>query len=97
MNSGVFSLGKQARFTLNFCSRMPLRKVHELAFLWFGLPGRLLKDMFRGRANREVQTVNSQQDTKECLNQMGYLNWSFPGVKKEGIKGEVKRGEVVGE
>ena len=21
---------------------MPLRKVHELAFLWFGLPGRLL-------------------------------------------------------
>ena len=34
-----FSLGKQARFTLNFCSRTPLRKVHELAFLWFGLPG----------------------------------------------------------
>ena len=21
---------------------MPLRKVHELSFLWFGLPGRLL-------------------------------------------------------
>ena len=34
-----FSLGKQARFTLNFCSGMPPRKVHELAFLWFGLPG----------------------------------------------------------
>ena len=34
-----FSLGKRARFTLNFCSGMPLRKVHELAFLWFGLPG----------------------------------------------------------
>ena len=30
-----FSLGKQARFTLNFCSGMPLREVHELAF--FGL------------------------------------------------------------
>ena len=31
-----FSLGKQARFTLNFCSGMPLRKVHELIFLvWF--------------------------------------------------------------
>ena len=29
------SLGKQARFTLNFCSGMPLRKVHELTF--FGL------------------------------------------------------------
>ena len=38
-----FSLGKQARFTLNFCSGMPPRKVHELTFLWFGLPGPLLK------------------------------------------------------
>ena len=37
-----FSIGKQARFTLNFCSGMPLGKVHELAFLWFGLPGPLL-------------------------------------------------------
>ena len=37
-----FSLGKQARFTLNFCSGMPLRKVHELTFLWFGLSGPLL-------------------------------------------------------
>ena len=26
----------------NFCSGMPLRKVHELTFLWFGLPGPLL-------------------------------------------------------
>ena len=34
-----FSLGKQARFTSNFCSGLPPRKVHELAFLWFGLPG----------------------------------------------------------
>ena len=30
-----FSVGKQARFTLNFCSGMPLREVHELTF--FGL------------------------------------------------------------
>ena len=37
-----FSLGKQARFTLNFCSGMPLRKVHESTFLEFGLPGPLL-------------------------------------------------------
>ena len=37
-----FSLGKQARFTLNFCSGTPLQKVHELAFVWFGLPGSLL-------------------------------------------------------
>ena len=42
-----FSLGKQARFTLNFCSGTPLRKVHELAFLWFGLPGPLLKNTYR--------------------------------------------------
>ena len=39
-----FSLGKQARFTLNFCSGMPLRKVHEPTFLWFGLPGPLLTE-----------------------------------------------------
>ena len=37
-----FSLGKQARFTLNFCSGMPLGKVHKLTFFWFGLPGPLL-------------------------------------------------------
>ena len=36
------SLGKQARFTLNFCSGMPLWKVHELTLRWFGLPGPLL-------------------------------------------------------
>ena len=42
-----FSLGKQARFTLNFCSGMPLRKVHELTFFWFGLPGPLLNDNLR--------------------------------------------------
>ena len=40
-----FSSGKQARFTLNFCSGMPLRKVHELTFLWFGLPGPLLMEI----------------------------------------------------
>ena len=37
-----FSSGKQARFTSNFCSGMPPGNVHELAFLWFGLPGWLL-------------------------------------------------------
>ena len=42
MNSGDFSLGKQARFTSNSCSGMPPGKVHELAFLWFGMPGRLV-------------------------------------------------------
>ena len=38
-----FSLGKQARFTYpTFVPECPLRKVHELTFLWFGLPGPLL-------------------------------------------------------
>ena len=37
-----FPLGKQAQFTLNFCSGMPLWKVHELTLLWFGLSGPLL-------------------------------------------------------
>ena len=40
-----FSLGKQARFTSSFCSGLPSGKVHELAFLWFGLPGWLLISM----------------------------------------------------
>ena len=39
-----FFLGKTSTIHIsNFCSGMPLRKVHELTFLWFGLPGPLLK------------------------------------------------------
>ena len=49
-----FSLGKQARFTLNFCSGMPLRKVHELTFFWFGLPGPLLKTGCRGKCRKSA-------------------------------------------
>ena len=52
-----FSSGKQARFTLNFCSAMPLRKVHELTFLWFGLPGPLLK-----KSTKEIQTIKGRKD-----------------------------------
>ena len=56
-----FSLGKQARFTLNFCSGTPLRKVHELTFLWFGLPGPLLisaeKCGFRAAHDRKPQEI----------------------------------------
>ena len=51
VNSGVFSLGKPARFTSNFCSCLPPGKVHELAFLWFGLPGWLLSEV-RGIKSR---------------------------------------------
>ena len=42
-----FSLGKQARFTLNFVPECPCEKVHEPTFLWFGLPGPLLIHVFR--------------------------------------------------
>ena len=38
-----FFLGKTSAIHIsNFCSGMPPGKVHELAFLWFGLPGWLL-------------------------------------------------------
>ena len=47
------SLGKQARFTLNFCSGMPLWKVYELTFLWFSLPGPLLTP--RSGVSRRVE------------------------------------------
>ena len=65
-----FSLGKQAQFTVKFCSGMSLRKVHELAFLWFGLPGPLLKrntcfgqrsltakQLLHGRREENLQTL----------------------------------------
>ena len=46
----MFFLGKASTIhKLNFCSGMPLRKVHELTFLWFGLPGPLLR--FRSTRN----------------------------------------------
>ena len=60
---GCFSWGKQARFTLNFCSGMHLRRVHELTFLWFGLPGPLLKK----DANIWIALLN----LKERLNMLG--------------------------
>ena len=51
-----FSLGKQARFTLNFCSGMPLRKVHELTYLWYGLPAPLLMLKKTDGGNRKQKT-----------------------------------------
>ena len=36
--------------------------------------------------------VVGENDAKEYLDHKGYLNQSLPGVKKGGIKGEVKRG-----
>ena len=61
-----FSLGKQARFTLNFCSGMPLQKIHELTFLWFGLPGPLL--ILQKHANKpESYQIQSQRWFEEFL------------------------------
>ena len=53
-----FSLLKQARVTLNFCSGMPLRKVHELTFLWFGLPGPLLICGKQGEADHVCKILD---------------------------------------
>ena len=38
----VFFFGKTSTIHIELCSGMPRQKVHELAFLWFGLPGWLL-------------------------------------------------------
>ena len=51
----------------------------------------------RNHRNFEKNAPTFRQDTKEYLNQRGYQNRSFLGVKKGGIKGEGKRGDVVGE
>ena len=61
-----FSLGKQARFTLNCCSGMPLRKVHELTSLWFGLPGPLLSFSTTLRV-MDVRTEIVDVRAKRCV------------------------------
>ena len=49
------------------------------------------------RNSRQIShKLSFQQDTKEYLNR-GVPKAEFPGVKKGGTKGEVKRGEVVWE
>ena len=58
-----FSLGNQARFTLNFCSGMPLRKVHAPTFPWFGLLGRLLQWGW-GCLGRNERPNNRARDTR---------------------------------
>ena len=46
VSSGMFFLRKTSMIHIsNFCSGMPLWRVHELTFLWFGLPGPLLKNL----------------------------------------------------
>ena len=66
-----FPLGEQARFTLNFCSGMPLGKAHELAFLWFGLPGPLLNYFSAfsssSKSVTEISWENSFLRPKQCF------------------------------
>ena len=59
-----FSLGKQARFTSNFGSKLPPGKVHELAFLWFGLPGPL-QPQPRTSSLRLLSTAKSQSQSSQ--------------------------------
>ena len=87
-----FSLGKQARFTLNFCSGMPLRKVHEPTFLWFGLPGPLLN---RGEGGRKLFSVGGS--SREVLPSPLFLpppppwrSWGVCLVPRVGVVLQVK-------
>ena len=65
-----FSLGKQARFTLNFCSGTPLRKVHELTF--FGL-------VCRGHSWSNIsRTKNVALKLPKISLTKGYF-WQFKG------------------
>ena len=80
-----FSLGKRARFTLNFCSGMPLGKVHELTFLSFGLPGPLLKNEPQ---QERVQLKGVSQSRKCAINNFwtknprGLLRWGSRGSRQ---------------
>ena len=68
----VFFLRKTST---NFCSGMPLWIVHELAFLWFGLPGPLLNvtsDVVLNRcccpsAGAEIRAHSHFWDVVRCL------------------------------
>ena len=58
-----FSLGKQARFTLNFCSGMPPGKVHELAFFlvrFAGATPELRHTCKQRRANCKQEACNQE-------------------------------------
>ena len=58
----VFFLRKTSTIHIsNFCSGMPLRKVHELTLLWFGLPGPLLivcRALFPQNSEKSVRRHN---------------------------------------
>ena len=79
------SSGKQARFTLNLCSGMPLWKLHELTFLWFGLPGPLLKILgllFFFACTCFYEDGNSTSKAKTDMNDWF---WSNPKLKLHGM------------
>ena len=85
-----FSSGKQARFTSNFCSGMPLWKVHELAFLWFGLPGPLLID---GRCSEVWLVTAFEEDLQSPFHSGGILAClAVTPLLGESLKGQHDRG-----
>ena len=70
------SLGKQARFTLNFCSGMPPGKVHELTFLRFGLPGPLLSFTVASQARRtRPQALQSSKQEDSNPDHVTWQDW----------------------
>ena len=82
-----FSFGKQARFTLNFCSGMPPRKVHKLTFLWLGLPGPLLDK------GGHLKTGTSERGTSEYGKGIsgGSLKIIIKNFSSEGFTGGLDR------
>ena len=96
------SSGKQARFTLNFCSGMPLRKVHELTFLWFGLPGPLLNFVrcchntpgLLFRVSAGVTRGGQQQFTTQTL-RVHLLGIEISGRDNESQRGAVELLRIV--
>ena len=72
VNSGVFFLRKTSTIHIEFCSGMPLRKVHEPTFLWCGLPGPLLilrrgKGLRSWPPSKEVPKPRPGKVPKKCL------------------------------
>ena len=60
-----FSLGKQARFTLNCSSGMPLWKGHELTFLWVWFARATPDCQSATRCSHTIRTTPAKRATPE--------------------------------
>ena len=75
----------------NFCSGMPLRKVHELAFLWFGLPGPVLTiTSVRSAPLCSMSLIKSLRNSQICP-RVTTLETTFGGYSKRASNGPSSR------